>query len=228
MFLVILIIVIACFAFISIAVSRAGNINNLPAIAVSVLLICGCVVGMIVVVGSYLGEMGLCLYMIAVVYSFFFLLWGIHYLFHMQSRIHRGVLGIFVSYLLAVIYITIFMREPGSNDRMQMEVFNWLKEDSVESVEHIFLNVAMFFPVGVIFPFITDGFCRRMISSASFGLLFSTLIETGQFLLHSGTCDIDDILSNSLGALAGAAVATVGMHMRRRTKEENGKKKTDF
>jgi len=228
LFLTILIVVIACFIFISIAVSRADNKNHLPAIAMSVLLICGCVVGMLAAVGSYLGEMGLLLYIIAVVYSVFFLLWKIYCLFHMRPQIRMSVLVIFVSYLLAVIYITIFKREPGSNNQMQMEVFNWLTEDSVESAEHIFLNVAMFFPVGVIFPFITDGMDKKMRSSASFGLLLSVFIETGQFLLRSGTCDIDDILSNSLGALAGAAIAALGMRVGQSTQKENGKKRIDF
>ena len=218
--LIMLLVVVGYFVFVCLAMSHADDKKGISGIALSVLLIYGCIVGMLAAVGQYLGEVGLLLYMFASIYSILFLAKGIYGLFKAKPRIQAGVLVIFLSYLLAVLYITTFMRETGSNDRVQMEVLNWLKEEGVESFDHIFLNVAMFVPVGVIFPFITDRSNKKMLSSVSFGLLFSTAIETGQLLLHYGTCDIDDILSNSLGALIGAAIAAVGIRMKRKLKKE--------
>lgn len=215
-FFIMLVIVAGYFVFVSIAMSRADNKRELSRIAFTALLVYACVVGMIIAIGQYLGELGLLLYTAALLYAIFFLLWKVYCLLKEKPRIQIGVLVIFISYLLAVLYITTFMRESGSNDQIQMEVMNWLKEGSVESFDHIVLNIVMFVPVGVIFPYITDRYNRKMISSVSFGILFSTAIETGQLVLHSGTCDIDDILSNSLGALAGAAIAALGMRMKRK------------
>lgn len=218
-FLMLLLIVAGYFVFVSITISRADNKGDLSKIALIVLLIYACVVGMIVAVGQYLGEIGLLLYVFALLYSIFFFLWKIYSLLRERPRFQTGVLVIFISYLFAVLYITTFMREAGSNNQIQMEVMNWLKEESVESFEHIFLNVAMFVPIGVIFPFMTERYNRKLISSASFGILFSTIIETGQLFLHSGTCDIDDILSNSLGALIGTAIAAAGIRMKQKIKK---------
>lgn len=215
-FFIMLVIVAGYFVFVSIAMSRADNKRELSRIAFIALLIYACVVGMIIAIGQYLGEMGLLLYTVALLYSIFFLVWKIYCLLKEKPRIQIGVLVIFISYLLAVLYITTFMRESGSNDQIQMEVMNWLKEGSVESFDHIVLNIAMFVPIGVIFPYITDRYYRKMISSISFGILFSTAIETGQLVFRYGTCDIDDILSNSLGALIGAAIAAVGMRMKQK------------
>lgn len=216
-FFIILVIIVGYFALVSFVMSQADNKRALSKIALIVLLVYGCVIGMIAAIGQYLGETGLLLYVLALIYSIFFLLWKIYCLYKERPRIQTGILVIFISYLLAVLYITTFMRHAGSNHQVQMEVMNWLREDSVESFEHIFLNMAMFVPIGVIFPFITDSFHKKMVSGVSFGILFSTAIETGQLFLHSGTCDIDDILSNSLGALIGTCLAVTGMWIKQRS-----------
>lgn len=214
-FLIILVIVVGYFIFVSMAMSRADNKRELSKVALSVLLIYGCVVGMIVVVGQYLGEMGLLLYAAALLYSVFFLFWKLYSLLKERPRIRIGALFLFLSYLLAVLYITTFMREAGSNDQIQMEVLNWLKKDGIESFDHFFLNVAMFVPIGILAPLVTKRDRGELVSGVSFGILFSAMIETGQLFSHSGTCDIDDILSNSLGALIGAVIILVGMRMKR-------------
>ncbi len=215
-FLIILLIVAGYFAFVSIAMSRADNKRALSSIAVSVLLVYGCVIGIFVAIGTYLGETGLLLYAVALLYSIFFFAWKIFDLIRTRPRIHLSVLAVLVSYLLAVLFITSFMREAGSNNQIQMEIMNWMQEDGIESFEHTLQNVAMFVPIGVLCPFIADGKGRKILSSVSFGILFSTAIETGQLLLRSGTCDIDDILSNSLGALIGAVIASVAMRLKQK------------
>ena len=218
-FLIILLIVAGYFAFVSIAMSRADNKRALSNIALSVLLIYGCVIGIFVAIGRFLGETGLLLYAVAVLYSMFFFVWRIFDLIRTRPRIHISVLAVLASYLLAVLFITSFMREAGSNNQIQMEVMNWMKEDGIESFEHTLQNVAMFVPIGVLCPFIFDRKNRRILASVSFGILFSTAIETGQLLMRSGTCDIDDILSNSLGALIGALIAGVAVRLKQKRKD---------
>ncbi len=219
-FLIILLIVVGYFVFVSFAVMQADNKRELSKIALIVLLIYGCIVGTIVAIGQYLEETGLLLYVLALLYSIFFFLWKIYRLVKVRPRIQIGFLVMLISYLLAVLYITTFMRDPGSNNQVQMEVMNWLKEDSIDGFDHIFLNLVMFVPIGMLAPLITDRRSGKLVSSVSLGILFSTAIETGQLFLHSGTCDIDDILSNSLGALIGAVVVVTGMYMKQKREEK--------
>ncbi len=213
----ILIIVVGYFLFVSIAMSRADDKKAFSKIALVMLMVYGCVVAMLAAIGQYLGEIGLLLYVVALLYSIFFLLWKIYGLSKVRPQIQMGVVVILISYMLAVLYVTTFMRESGANNQVQMEVMNWLREDSVESFDHMFLNMAMFVPIGIIYPFITKQNKGQLISSVSFGILLSTAIETGQLFLRSGTCDIDDILSNSLGTLIGAAVAAIGMKFKQKS-----------
>ncbi len=214
-FLIILLIVAGYFVSVVAAMTHTDNKRVLSKIALVVLLIYGCVIGILVTVGQYLGEIGLLFYGLALFYSVAFILWKVYWLLRVRPKIQISTLVILISYVFAVLYVTTFMREAGSNHRIQMEVMNWLREDGMESFDHIFLNMAMFVPLGVLFPFITGKYRGQMLSSVSFGILFSTAIETGQLFLHSGTCDIDDILSNSLGALVGTAIAAVGLWLKR-------------
>ncbi len=213
-FLIILLIAAGYFMLVCMAMSRADNKRALPVIALSVLLVYGCVMGILVTFGKNLGETGLLLYAIAILYSVFCLVWKIYDFFTVRPRIRGSALAIFISYLFAVLYVTTFMREGGSNSQIQMEILNWLKEDGVESFDHALLNVAMFVPIGVLYPLLAERRTKGILPSVSFGILFSTAIETGQLLLRSGTCDIDDLLSNSLGALIGAVIASAAMGMK--------------
>lgn len=218
-FLLILLIAIGYFALVCVAISRADNKRALPNIALGVLLVYGCVIGILAAVGKNLGEAGLLLYAIAAIYSLFFLAWKIYDFFKARPRIHLSALAILVSYLLAVLYVTTFVRERGSNSQIQMEIMNWLKEDGIESFDHTLLNVAMFVPVGALCPFLAERKHKKIFLSWSFGIMLSTAIETGQLLLRSGTCDIDDILSNSLGALIGAVIVTAAMRLKQKREE---------
>lgn len=217
-FFITLIIVVGYFICVSVAVSMADNKRALSKIAMIVLVAYGCVVGMIAAIGQYLGELGLLLFLLAALYSIFFLAWMIYRIVKTQPRLNIGVLAAFISYIVAVLYLTTFMRDSGSNSQIQMEVLNWAKENGIEDFNHILLNVAMFVPIGVLFPLLSEESRGKVLGGASFGILLSTLIETGQLLLHSGTCDIDDILSNSLGALFGAVISAAVTQSRRRVR----------
>lgn len=66
-------------------------------------------------------------------------------------------------------------------------------------------NVLMFVPVGLIWPF-----CFKKLDSvkktAAAAALFSFLIETSQLLFYERYSDIDDLIMNTCGAVAGACI----------------------
>ena len=66
-------------------------------------------------------------------------------------------------------------------------------------MQHMFLNVVLFVPVGLLYSVLPKK-CRKVfVPAISFGLMLSVLIETVQLLFEFGTCDIDDIISNFMG-----------------------------
>lgn len=207
--LIMLLIVFGYFVLFSVVMSHAENKRAMSTLAVCVLLIYGCIVGMLLAAGHYLGEAGLVIYAVAIIYSCLFWLWKLFLILRKKPKFQIGVLLTFIAYIFAVLYITTFMREGGTNSTVQMELLNWMRDDGIENYNHVLLNIAMFVPLGILFPLITDGSEKKFLSAASFGLLFTVSIETGQLLLHSGTCDIDDILSNTLGTVLGALVTEI-------------------
>lgn len=211
-FLIILFIVLGYVILLGIVIARSDNRRAIYPLAVGTLLIYGCVVGMLLAVGEYLGETGLVLYAAAAVYSVFYMVWALYSLFTQRPAFRPGELLTLTAYLLAVLYITLFMRVEGSNDRIQMELFHWLlaePQEHADDFHHVLLNIAMFVPVGGLAALAVRGIRGRFLTSVSFGLFLSALIETLQLILKSGTCDIDDIVANTLGAATGAALAVL-------------------
>lgn len=205
-FLVILLIIGGYFALLGFVVLHSDSRRAITATAMIVLLFYGCGIGMLTAIGQYLGEAGLLLYAFAICYSGLYWIWKSYRLLRERPKLRFGALFMLVAYLLATLYITTFMRESGENYTVQMEVLNWLfgaEKEGAESMNHILLNVAMFVPIGILFPLIQEETKGKFVSCVSFGLLFSVMIETGQLMFHYGSCDIDDILANTLGTALG-------------------------
>ncbi|MFF5977001.1 VanZ family protein [Streptomyces sp. NPDC012769] len=69
------------------------------------------------------------------------------------------------------------------------------------------LNVLLFAPFGLFAVLAT----RRVLLSFAVGVLFTAIVETGQATLPfvSRLCDTDDLVTNTVGVLAGAAVGCI-------------------
>ncbi len=220
LFLVILVCVIGFFVFLSWLFSYADRRYPMSMIMVTALLIYGCMLGILFALGQYLGELGLVLYAVSILYSCMYWGWKIIKAHKEKHKIQWGIMLTLLAYTWAVLYITIIMREGGSSARVQMEVLNWANNSAqnsgAESFQHILMNCIMFIPIGILYPFLYEQ-CRRKvyISAISFGLLLSVLIETCQLIFRYGTCDIDDILSNFLGTVIGTGIAGIWNKMKK-------------
>jgi len=69
--------------------------------------------------------------------------------------------------------------------------------------EHI-MNVVVFIPVGLLIGILLKN--GSLLKTTLFGFAFSCLIESLQFLFKRGTCEIDDVMNNTLGCFIGASV----------------------
>lgn len=66
---------------------------------------------------------------------------------------------------------------------------------------HYLLNILFFIPYGLLFPWKDDW--KRVFVTA---LVLSIFIELSQFIFNLGWCEVDDVISNTLGAMIGYGI----------------------
>lgn len=100
--------------------------------------------------------------------------------------------------------MTLLKREPRVRARViKPELFwafqGWLNgapDGKQESIQYI-QNVLFFSPFGFLFPW--KKWKRVLIA----GLMTSAVIEATQYIFNLGWCELDDVISNTAGALIG-------------------------
>ncbi len=83
---------------------------------------------------------------------------------------------------------------------------------------NVLLNIALFVPLGVLLPLLWKPF-RKWYAALGAGFGVSLLIELAQLFTGSGMCDVDDLFTNTLGAMLGwcAAMLVLALHQKNRT-----------
>lgn len=99
-------------------------------------------------------------------------------------------------YLYMVIAITFFSRLEGSTDIVNLKLFSTFSTSMQDKV-FIVENVLMFIPLGI---FVWWYGCRRYRYACLFFLLSCVIIEIVQYTTGRGKLEIDDILTNTVGA----------------------------
>ena len=130
----------------------------------------------------------------------------------------NGGCALLLTYVLAVLAVTLLWRKGGTDSRLQMQLFTGvgeaLQKHSLQPVWHMLQNVALFVPVGLLFPLIHPAFDHPGYAVMN-GLMLSVWIETIQMITASGTCDVNDILTNTLGTAMGYGTFWIGRGMRK-------------
>lgn len=111
---------------------------------------------------------------------------------------------LFLAYVLFLLWLTIFSREPRAGERVfKWELFwsfrAWIAGEpngKTESIQNI-NNILVFIPFGTLFP---GKRWRTLILTV---ILFSSAVEAVQYAANLGWCEIDDAISNALGAVIG-------------------------
>ena len=73
-------------------------------------------------------------------------------------------------------------------------------ESKKEAVQYL-MNILFFIPYGLLFPR-KDNWKRVFVTA----LVLSVFIELSQFIFNLGWCEVDDVISNTLGAMIGWGV----------------------
>ena len=117
--------------------------------------------------------------------------------------------SLFVAYTIFIVWYTLLKREPRGAERVFMPELLWAirtwvaggyngKEEAIQYVQHILF----FIPYGLLFP-LKDNWKREFVTA----LVLSVFIELSQFIFNLGWCEVDDVISNTLGAMIGWGVA---------------------
>ena len=82
---------------------------------------------------------------------------------------------------------------------------------------NVLLNIALFVPLGVLLPLLWKPF-RRWHAALGAGFGASLLIELTQLFTGRGMCDVDDLFTNTLGAMLGWCAAMLALALIERRK----------
>lgn len=108
---------------------------------------------------------------------------------------------LFGIYLMVMFLITFFSRESGSRIGVDLELFStW----GINERNNAFVieNVLLFLPYGFVSCLALKPF-RKILPCTALGMLTSLCIECLQLVTRRGYFQLDDILTNTLGALLG-------------------------
>ena len=205
--MIVLLLAAGYFFLLSEIVKRTANRRSVPVLAGVLLVIMGGISAVLYFMFRSSGNTGLMLVFIIMLYAVITVAAMAFYIINNHEYMSKGAFIIFLLYIAAVLYITLFSRTGVSISTILVQPFAHVSEAietrSFEPLQHELLNAAMFVPVGFLFCMIDPDELCRVTYVLPVGMLFSVIIETIQLILRRGQCDIDDIISNSLGAVVG-------------------------
>ena len=155
--------------------------------------------------------------------------------FRQSKRIRIFGKILFVLYIVFFIYFLIFSDWYGRTGEMQEYRYNlvlfreirrfWNYRDQVglfAMFTNLFGNVIIFMPFGFFMPMASR--YRSCFSAVFYSFGLSLCVETFQLLTRVGSFDVDDLLLNTVGGLAGYVIFAVCAVIRSRyvNKEKAG------
>lgn len=185
---------------------RSVNKSAAPLIAVILFLMYTAVSVVLLFMLSTLGSLEMALMGLLVLLAGTVLIASLAGIMRSFRRLDKGKLAVFILYLVSVAYISLFSRGDGNDTTIRMIPFASLMQArtaTTNMLNHMLLNVAMFVPMGFLFPMIYPQKLSRGSYIAGIGFMSSVAIESTQLVLRLGQCDIDDIIANTLGAVCG-------------------------
>lgn len=186
---------------------RAPEYIKRPFLAVVLLFAYAMIAGPVIYIISSLGSTEMLLFTLLMLMSCVILFAAVYALFQNLRHINKGMLALFLIYLLAVAYVTIFSREYAKDTSVYIFrtdlISKAIRTRSLQPVTHLLQNVAMFIPLGVLLPFVYPEKLDSWGHVLLIALMATTLIETVQFFLLLGQADLTDIVTNILGAALG-------------------------
>lgn len=140
-----------------------------------------------------------------------------------RARRYTAVAGVVAAVALIVLY-TIAGRKVYDvrvAEIVPFITFVYAKNNS-EFYRTMYMNILLFMPLGMALPFaLPDRIRRRALITAAVGFTLSACVETIQFAAAIGRFEIDDIIMNTLGTLAGVTVYLIFRGVQKHKQNKN-------
>lgn len=131
---------------------------------------------------------------------------------------YLGIFGILILtvYIALVLSQTWFLSSRNDVRQISLDLF-WSYRTAMERetglqiensriLEQICLNILMFIPFGYLLAETFRCFAEKPWKVVIAGCLFSIVIEVGQYILHVGLCELDDVFNNTVGCVLGLLI----------------------
>jgi glycopeptide antibiotics resistance protein len=126
-----------------------------------------------------------------------------------SSRRAATTLAIYLVFMLTITLLIFHEKKPPVNLRPFASIRRDWARGGTGFVVNLLGNVVAFLPIGMLLPIARRALAKTTAWRAlSFGAAFSLLIELAQYLSGRRTCDVDDVILNTLGTLLGFALFT--------------------
>lgn len=202
-----LLVVCGYFVAYQIAAANVKSRRILPAVAIVTLIMYASVIGVVALLYFYSGNDPIIIFGSVLMFAMIGLVMLIWFCFKHSNSMESIPVICFLVYAAFVAYLTLYIRVGTVSKAIQMEPFRRITEAMAKQdwslAQHDFENMLMFVPLGVLLPLMNRRHFRHFAYAFLAGLILSTGIETTQYLLHLGECDIDDIIANTAGAVVG-------------------------
>ena len=124
-------------------------------------------------------------------------------IFLLTQKKHKNLMmSLLLTYCFLVYSTTVLARASRETIEYNFTPFRLFLRakwwESQDYISQLLANVFLFIPIG----FLSSCFKRKGMMIV--GVLFSCFIEISQFWMRRGLCEVDDIICNSVGLLAGA------------------------
>lgn len=122
------------------------------------------------------------------------------------DKLQRNAAIILSLYVVILLYFTVIGRYSHEEYKNQIYFYysyrRLIEHYDSQSMRQILMNIAMLVPVGFLMPMTFN--CKgKYLKTIGISLLLIIIIELLQMLTKTGSCEVDDIINNFLGALLG-------------------------
>ena len=114
-------------------------------------------------------------------------------------------------------FITIISRDGSRSTRVLFgfyKVSQAISAGSLLPLKHVAENILLFMPFGFLWVCCVPDRRDQLLRVGLYSLVLSAMIESIQYLLVIGECDLEDVFANVLGAWAGLGVYRLFEHIR--------------
>lgn len=116
-----------------------------------------------------------------------------------------------VTYILVLLFFTVLGRRSLDYYRYNLipgySYRDAFYNGTLNTIFLILLNIAIFIPVGFLGVLGSKRF--GFFKALSIGIMLTVSIEMSQLVLRNGTCEIDDLISNTIGTISGGFLAVL-------------------